>query len=118
MSGVQTINDQYSPNWLQQIDQRTALAQSLKSRHEELTSDLGGFSALSYQKRALIDRALFLEFHLQQEELKLAHGGEFDSGKWVQASNALLGIFRTLGLERRAKDVPDLGSYLSKKGVI
>ncbi|WP_322407433.1 hypothetical protein U0358_06490 [Idiomarina sp. PL1-037] len=109
------VPDNYSPNWLQSIDQRTSVAQSLKRRYGELAADLGGESTLSYQQRALIDRALFLEFHLQQEEVKLASGAEFDSGRWVQSCNALLGIFKTLGLQRQAREVT-LASYVKAKG--
>lgn len=114
MAKVQNIQSGYSPGWLQQIDQRTTLAVELRQRQQALTDDLGGIDRLSYQQRALVDRALFLELHLQQEELKLATGQDFDSGKWVQSCNALLGLFRTLGLNRQAKQAVDLNSYLKR----
>lgn len=114
MSKVQTPQRGYTPDWLQQLDGRTALAVELRQRQQSLTDDLGGADRLSYQQRALVDRALFLEFHLQQEELKLATGQEFDSGKWVQSCNALTGIFKTLGLNRQAKQAVDLNSYIKR----
>ena len=84
----------------------------LRQRQLSLSDDLGGIEALSYQQRALIDRAIFLEFHLQQQELRLATGADFDSGSWVQAANSLSGIFSKLGLQRKAKDV-SLSQYVS-----
>lgn len=112
MSKLQTPPDSYNPNWLASLDGRTQVAQVLRQRQQALSDDLGGAPSLSYQQKALVDRALFLEFHLQQEEMKLATGQEFDSGKWVQATNALLGVFRTLGLQRQAKQVPALRAYV------
>lgn len=103
----------FTANWLQTMDGRTAIAQELRQRHKALTNDLGGVDQLSYQQRALVERALWLEYHLQQEEQKLAGGDEFDSGKWTQACNALQGIFTKLGLNRVAHDV-SIGSILSR----
>jgi hypothetical protein len=102
----------YTTNWLKSLDQRTTIAQELRQRQTALSNDLGGIVSLSYQQRSLIDRAIFLEYHLQTEELKLATGGDFDSGKWVQACNSLGGIFSKLGLNRHSKDVVSLSDYV------
>lgn len=114
MAKTPTPQRAYTTDWLQQLDGRTALAVELRQRQLALTDDLGGVDRLSYQQKALVDRALFLEFHLQQEELKLASGQEFDAGRWVQSCNALTGIFKTLGLHRQAKQAVDLNSYLKR----
>lgn len=106
----------YSNDWMQNLDGRTAIAQELRQRHTALCNDLGGYESLSYQERALIDRAIFLEFHLQQEEMKLATGAEFDSGKWVQSCNSLSGLFTKLGLNRRVKEVTTLSQYVRQAG--
>jgi len=100
--------------WLQSLDGRTSAAQQLRVRHDALCSDLGGYAKLSYQQKALIDRAIFLEYHLQQEELKLATGADFDSGKWTQACNALSGLFSKLGLHKQVKDVTTLSQYVQQ----
>lgn len=102
----------YKTNWLQSLDGRTAIAQELRQRQTALSNDLGGIASLSYQQRALIDRAIFLEYHLQQEELKLACGAEFDSGKWVQACNSLAGLLSKLGLNSHSRDVVSLADYV------
>ena len=95
----------FSPNWLDTLDGRTALAQVLRNRHTELTNDLGGIDQLSYPQKTLINRALFLEYWLEQQEQALANGGEFDAGKHTQAVNALSGLLTKLGLHRVARDV-------------
>ncbi|MDN4501379.1 hypothetical protein QX776_03160 [Alteromonadaceae bacterium BrNp21-10] len=112
MSKQSAPQETYSANWMQSLDGRTAIAQELRQRHIALTDDLGGLEQLSYQQKALVERALWLEYHLQQEELKLANGQEFDSGKWTQACNALQGIFGKLGLNRVAKTIPALKEYV------
>lgn len=113
MTKQQTPSDSYKPDWLASLDKRTAIAQELRQRHGALCADLGGVGSLSYQVKALIDRAIFLEYHLQEEERKLATGADFDSGRWVQACNSLSGIFSKLGLQRQCKEI-SLNQYISK----
>lgn len=115
MSKTQTPPQKYAPDWLQTLDGRTALAALMRSRHTALCNDLGGADRLSYPQLTLIDRALFLQYWLEQEEQKLATGGDFDAGKWVQACNSLSGLFSKLGLERKAREVPALRDYLDNK---
>lgn len=96
----------YTPNWLERMDSRTALAQQLRDRYQRMTSDLGGEAHLSYMQRSLVTRALHLEYFLELEELKLRETPDkFDSGKWTQANNALGGLLNKLGLERQSREV-------------
>ena|SRR5690554_3563640 len=106
--------ESFAPGWMDQLDRRTAIAQTMADRYAAMTDDLGGAEALSYAQRSLVERALWLEFWLQQQELELAKGQEFEVGKWVQASNALQGILSKLGLERQAKELK-LSDYLAAK---
>lgn len=94
----------YKADWLKSMDKRTSIAQDLQQRHKALCDSLGGIDKLSYQQRALIDRCIFLEYHLQQEEMKLATGGDFDSGKWVQACNSFNGLLTKLGIKEAEFD--------------
>jgi hypothetical protein len=110
-----SIPNAYTPNWLEGLDGRTALAQEMRRRYDAFVSDLGGDSALSYAQRSLVTRALWLELHLQQQEEALANGQDFDSGKWVQAVNSLQGVLKSLGLKRVTKDVKDLSAYLAER---
>lgn len=115
MSKIQAPPDKYVPGWLESLDGRTALAVDMRERWQSLTTDLGGEARLSYAQRSLCERCLWLEFWLRTQEQALADGNEFDAGKWTQACNALQGIYSKLGLERRAKEVPDLGTFLHRK---
>jgi hypothetical protein len=87
----------------------------MRERFRAFTDDLGGADTLSYAKRSLVERALWLEFWLAQQEQALAGGSDFDVGKWTQAANALQGILSKLGLDRQAKDLPSLNEYLARK---
>ena len=107
--------DQHSTNWLEQLDKRTGLAQEINRRYVELTNDLGGESQLSYQQRALVSRLLFIELSLQKQEAELSRGGELDSGSYTQQINTLLGLVKSLGLQRQTKDVPDLSDFLKRR---
>ncbi len=93
------------------------LTVDMRHRWHQITDDLGGEATLSYAQRSLVERALWLEHWLAVQERALADGdyGAFDAGRWTQACNALQGILKTLGIERRAKEVTDLQTYLRQK---
>ena len=95
----------YKPGWRGELDKRTALAQVMRERYLEFTDDLGGADNLTYAKRSLVERVLWLEYWLAGQEQALAQGQEFDVGKWVQATNSLQGILSKLGLKRQDKDL-------------
>jgi hypothetical protein len=114
MPKLDAIPDRYAPGYLDKLDGRTAIAAAMRDRWNDLTTDLGGADRLSYAQRSLIERALWLEHWLHHQEKALAEGrvDDFDAGRWTQATNSLLGLYRTLGLERRTRDVTDLQSYI------
>lgn len=116
MSKLQTPPDRFTSGWLQSLDGRTGLAVDMRMRWQSLTTDLGGEDRLSYAQRSLCERCLWLEFWLRAQEQALADGKEFDAGRWTQGCNALQGIYSKLGLERKARDVPDLSTWLASKG--
>lgn len=109
------IPDQYSPDWLEKMDGRTNVARIVRHRLGALESDLGGRDALSYQQRSLCKRAIWTEAVIEQHETSLARGEDVDIGRLTQATNSLIGLFKTLGLERRSRDVPDLRDYLRER---
>lgn len=114
MAKAPTPPREYHAKWLENIDQRTSIGQELRHRHTSLCNDLGGASSLSYQQKALINRALFLEYWLEQQEQALANGADFDAGRHTQAVNALSGLMSKLGLQRVAREV-SLGSILEER---
>jgi hypothetical protein len=111
------IPDRFAAGYLERLDGRTAIAVEMRARWQSMTDDLGGVDRLSYSQRSLVERALWIEHWIAQQERELAKGRieAFDAGRWTQATNSLLGLYRTLGIERRAKDVTDLASYIASK---
>jgi len=99
------LPDRYSEDWLAKLDGRTAIARVIRDRLEELQNDLGGRDQLSYQQRSLAKRAIWLEAIIEQQEIALSRGEEVDQGKLTQAVNSLIGLLKTLGLQRRARDL-------------
>ena len=114
---LKEIPDCYREDLFDKVDGRLRLVKDLRSSLQELMNDLGGPDSLSYQQRSLCKRTVFLEHIISQWEEDIASGGEaIDVGKHTQCVNALIGLFRHLGLERRAKEIPDLQSYLTSRG--
>ena len=110
------LPDKQSPGWLASLDGRTIVAQDMAGRFDEVCRDMGGADRLSYMQRSLIERALWIEFWLAQQERQLALGRDIDTGHYVQAANGLQGIFNRLGMDRRGRDVtPSLQDYIDAK---
>lgn len=115
MSRNDEIPANFTNDWLEKLDGRTSLARAVQSRYKALTHDLGGMDDLSYQRRSLCKRAIYMEAIIEQQEAALSRGEDVDQGKLTQAVNTLIGLLKTLGLERKARDVPNLTDYLNKK---
>ncbi len=115
MAAKSTIPSEFEPRFLDHMDGRTIAARTLRQRLAEVHSDLGGEAALSYAQKSLCRRAIWLESVIETMEAEAAEGGEIDVGRQTQALNSLLGLWRTLGLERKPRDVPDLQTYLRQR---
>jgi hypothetical protein len=98
----------YSREWLKRMDKRTRLWRAIADRMVELESDAGGAEALSHAKRSIMRRAVFLELITESEELRFCAGEPLDVSCYAQAFNSLLGAYRVLGVERRARPVETL----------
>lgn len=116
MTKQSALPDDYSADWIQRLDGRTRLAQAVRQRYTELTTDLGGHGALSYQRKSLAKRALWQEAVIEQMESALARGEDVDLGRMTQSVNSLQGLYKTLGLDRVQRDIPDLQTYLASRG--
>ena len=108
------IPARYSPDFLTGMDGRVRLVKELKARLRQLHADLGGVSTLSYAKQSLCKRAIFIESRIDDFEAKLAQGNEAELGSYIQMTNSLLGLLKTLGLQRKAKEL-NLQDYISAK---
>ena len=115
MAKANEIPSKFKNGWLDQLDGRTGIAQLMQARYDEMTNDLGGSSNLSYMQRSLIERALWLEFFLAQQEQALATGQEFNIAQWIQGANSLQGLLSKLGLERKQRDPVNLSDFLKAK---
>ncbi|MDT8311885.1 MAG: hypothetical protein RQ732_10600 [Methylophaga sp.] len=114
MAKSDEIPTQYSNDWIEKLDGRTSLARAVQSRYATLAQDLGGINHLSYQRRSLCKRAIYMEAIIEQQEAALSRGEEIDQGRLTQAVNTLIGLLKTLGLERITKEV-SLGEFIRGK---
>jgi hypothetical protein len=115
MTKLQSPPDRYSQDWVSKLDNRTRLASVVNERLQALSADLGDWESLSYQRRSLIKRVVWLEIVIEQQEAALSRNEETDQGKLTQAVNSLIGLLKTLGLDRVSRDVADLSQYLAGK---
>lgn len=107
------LPDSYSADWIGKLDKRTRVARAVLDRIAELESDAGGSESLSAARRSLIRHAAWLDAVVESHELRLASGQQIDTGAYTQALNSLLGLYRLLGLERRAKKTLSLREVMS-----
>jgi hypothetical protein len=98
----------YSADWLERFDKRTKVWRAANDREQALISDAGGDEALSHARRSLIRRAVFLELLAETQEMRFTSGEPLDIGAYTQAFNSMLGAYRVLGLERKAKTTEKL----------
>lgn len=111
-----SIPSKYKRGFIQSLDGRTGIAQEMRDRYTAMTNDLGGVNNLSYAQRSLVERSLWLEYFISVQEAALALGlnESFDVGQWIQASNAIQGIYSKLGLQRVAKQAPGISELIKR----
>jgi hypothetical protein len=91
----------------------------------ELTADLGGEDAISTQQRTVVELAATTKLYVDSlDAWIMEHGNLMNARKRavlpvvkdrMQLADALVRYLTALGLQRRTKQVPDLGSYLAEK---
>jgi hypothetical protein len=92
------------------LDRRCKAVREVAGDLVELWTDLGGASELSAQKRWLAERVVFLRRRMLAYEAAVMAGLEppMTAGEYSNFANVCQGHLRTLGLERRAKNVRSL----------
>lgn len=110
-----TITPDYEPDFVERLDRRTRLSRVIPNRIACIESDLGGSDGLSYARRSLVRRVVWLEAVVETYEQNLAQDRTIDLGAYTQSINSLLGLFRLLGLERRQKPVRGLHEVMQGK---
>jgi len=97
---------QYDPGFLDGLDQRTRLHRELTARIEQVIADSGGAESLSYVKQSLIRHFIFLDATLDSMAVQMAtHGTVELLGKYSVAFNTLIGVAKTFGIDRVAREV-------------
>lgn len=108
-----TLPRRFTPRFWSEVDGRLGVYKEIQGRYVELVEDTGSKSA---QKLILCQRAVFIAIQLETMEVEAATNGKFDFGVYTQGVNALSGLLSKLGLEKQAKDVQTVASYVSKNG--
>ena len=111
-SKANQVSDRFAVDYLEQLDGRGRVARAIRHRLGSLEQALGG--DLSPQQTSLAKRAVFLEAQLERWELDFANGEDVSVPSYLQAINSLIGLYRTLGIERQAKSI-SLADYLEAK---
>ncbi|MBL7146521.1 MAG: hypothetical protein ISS76_19940 [Phycisphaerae bacterium] len=107
-----TLPQRFVPQFWDESDGRCAMVKKIANRYAELHDDCG---VDSYQKKLLCQRAVFVSIQLETMEVKAAQTGDFNAGVYGQLVNTFLGLLKSLGLERRAKTVECLSTYIKSR---
>ncbi|MBB3234529.1 hypothetical protein [Phyllobacterium endophyticum] len=97
---------------IDQLDGRTTTARNVRALLNSITSDLGGHDALSEAQRILVQRAAVLSAVCEDFEMAYLSGQKADMQSYNATVNVLRRVLDTLGLERKAKDLVDLQTYI------
>lgn len=125
--GLNALKARVKVRGLQAIDRRTAAARALLAWRAELIADLGGEDAISTQQRTVVELAATTKLYVDSLDAWIMEHGNLVNARRraalpvvkdrMQLADALVRYLTTLGLQRRTKQVPDLGSYLAgRKG--
>jgi len=124
-SGAYTLKRAIRTLGSRTIDRRTRIGKALAEWADALATDLGGLDALSTSQKALIEQAATTRLLLDSIDAWLVRQPSLvDRRKRAllpvvrerQAlADALVRYLSALGLERKARDVTDLASYLASR---
>ena len=106
------VPNSFTPKFIEDLDHRYGIAKVLRQRYEVLCDDC---QANSTQRDMLARRAVFMGVCLETQEHEAIETGELDVGKYTQMVNSLIGLLRTLGLEKKVKKAEDLNEYLKAR---
>ena len=108
------------------IDQRSSLAKETKKLRSELVTDLGGEESLSIQQHKILDEFIKRFVMLESIDAWLFKQDSLINKRskllWpivLQRSgiaDGMVRVLRELGLERKAKQIPDLQTYINQAG--
>jgi hypothetical protein len=102
-----------TPGKLPNVDGRTWPARRYRELVANMSSDLGG--EVSTCKAAIVCRAASLMTWCEQQEALHATTGKLNIQVYTTAVNSLRRLLADLGLERVARDVPDLQTWVRRR---
>jgi len=102
-----------TPGRLPGVDGRTWAARRYRELVANMASDLGG--ELTTAKQAIVCRAAALMSWCEQAEAAYANTGKLDVQTYTTSVNALRRLLADIGLDRVARDVPDLRDWLRQR---
>ena len=108
----------YEPGFLVRLDGRLEATKILNSAYDEVTADMGGMQNLSHVQLCLAERFVFLEYVMRRLENRIANNPKKSAvllSRWIQGLNSVSGLAKTIGLERRAKKIDSLESYVKER---
>jgi hypothetical protein len=117
----QSLPVKFKPGFLSTLDGRTDLAKALRSNYDAVLADVGGREEVGHVKNALLERFVYLEAILQTIEAEMVSGQTPAAealGRWIQAVNSLTGLAKTLGIERKTRQMPWLAADPAPQPVI
>lgn len=103
----------FTPKFWQDADQSLPAIRRVRRRYELIKEHCGGGE--SAQRDLLCQRVAFVSVILETQEILALQDGSLAMGLYIQASNNLTGLLKTLGLDKRMKNVTDLKSYLDER---
>jgi hypothetical protein len=107
----ETLPVRFRPRFWTDSDQRCAGIRAVQQRMEQLRTDS---NADSMQKELIVQRAGFVSVLLESMELNHLDGTCEVDGRYAHLSNSLVGLLKSLGIEKQAKRV-GLAQYLEGK---
>ena len=111
-SRIVSLPEQFIPQFWDEADGRCSVIKEIRHRYEVLKGDT---QADNYQKDLICQRAIFISVQLETMEMVASETGSFNAGVYTQMVNSLMGLLKSLGLERKRKNVVSLQEYVGQK---
>jgi hypothetical protein len=105
----------FRSDFLDTIETNQPVIGLIRNLVAEMEADRGGAECLSHAQKSLIRRAAIVELMVSNTERLIVSGSRFDPDAYGQTVNVLMGLYRTLGLERKPlKTVTSLRDVMRK----
>jgi len=100
---------------LPNVDGRSLVARRYRDVSLAIVADQGGLSECSESRLQLIRRFAAAAVLAEQMEARLANGEQIDISEHALLCSTLARLASRIGIDRRAKPVPDLREYLRER---